>query len=137
MNGYKHIEETIGRYIGGNYKKTVEVGFGGRFTAASIICGMGGSVLCTDIRPFTSSGGIPTAVDDIDDPDISLYKGSDCIYAIRPGIEMIPGLLALAERVGSDLLVYHLGNEIYENGGEIIDCGVILHRYYASEREER
>jgi hypothetical protein len=26
--------------------------------------------------------------------------------------------------------VYHLGFEIYKDGGERIDCGVLLHRYF-------
>jgi hypothetical protein len=30
--------------------------------------------------------------------------------------------------------VYHLGNEIYGTGGELVDCGVILHRYYSPRR---
>jgi len=63
-------------------------------------------------------------------PDEELYRRADLIYAIRPGVEMVPALIALASRTGADLLVYHLGNEIYGDGGEIIDCGVILHRYH-------
>ena len=42
---------------------------------------------------------------------------------------MIPPLLTLARAINSDLLVYHLGFETYANGGERIDCGVLLHRY--------
>lgn len=136
MNGYKHIEESIGRYIGKHYKRVVEVGFGGNITAASIIQNMGGSVLCIDIRLYPFIQTIPSVVDDITDPDLSLYMGSDCIYAIRPGIEMLPDLIAIAKTAGSDLIVYHLGCEVYRDGGAIIDCGVILHRYVTSEREE-
>jgi hypothetical protein len=61
-----------------------------------------------------------------------LYEGADVIYAIRPAIEMVPPLLALAQEINSDLLVYHLGFELYENGGERIDCGVLLHRYFTA-----
>jgi hypothetical protein len=43
---------------------------------------------------------------------------------------MVPSLIDLARAIGCDLIVYHLGNEIYEDGGEIIDCGPVLHRYY-------
>ena len=73
-------------------------------------------------------------IDDVFSPDINLYKGADVIYAIRPAIEMIPPLLALARTLDCDLIIYHLGFESYGNGGEKIDCGVLLHRYYkASE----
>ncbi|WP_292736501.1 UPF0146 family protein [Methanocalculus sp.] len=123
------------------YRRCVEVGYGGNLVAASIIQHMGGSVLCIDRKIFSGEGQIRTAVDDITHPDMKLYRGSDCIYAIRPGIEMMPDLIDLATTVASDLLIYHLGCELYHNGGERIDCGVILHRYHSqiksySEREE-
>lgn len=137
MNGYKHIEETIGHFIGMRYKRCVEVGYGGKTIAASIIQQRGGSVLCIDIRKFPAVPGIRSEIDDITQPNLRHYTGSDCIYAIRPGIEMMPDLIALATTVRSDLLIYHLGCEIYQDGGETIDCGVILHRYVSLEREER
>jgi len=137
MSGYKHIERCIGSYIGKRYKKIVEVGSGENFTSALIIKEMGGSVLCIDIKPISSQDGIDVAIDDIQSPDLHLYQGSDCIYAVRPGIEMMPDLIRVATAVGADLLVYHLGCEIYEEGGEIINCGVILRRYVRSQKEKR
>jgi hypothetical protein len=78
--------------------------------------------------------GLTFRVDDVFSPESGLYAGAEVIYAIRPAVEMIPPLLALARAVNSDLLVYHLGFEMYANGGERIDCGVMLHRYFkASE----
>ena len=51
---------------------------------------------------------------------------------------MIPPLLMLARTINCDLIVYHLGFECYGNGGEKIDCGVLLHRYFkASEPVEQ
>ena len=55
--------------------------------------------------------GSPFRVDDVFSPEFSLYEGADVIYAIRPAIEMVPPLLALARAINSDLLVYHLGFE--------------------------
>lgn len=136
MSGYKHIEEAIGTFIGMRYRRCVEVGYGGNLVAASIIQRRGGSILCVDRKPFPPAGTIRTAVDDITDPDLRLYRGSDCIYAIRPGIEMMPDLIELAANVRSDLLIYHLGCEIYQDGGERIDCGVILHRYCAKQKTQ-
>ena len=130
MGPYKRIERLIGEYISRNYRSPVEVGIGRNPVAARVIRDAGVPVRCTDIRPIPPEDGIPVARDDVFSPDGDLYRGADLIYAIRPGVEMVPPLIALARKVGSDLLVYHLGNEIYGDGGEIIDCGVILHRYH-------
>ena len=130
MGPYKRIERLIGEYIGRNYHSAVEIGVGENLVAARRIREAGIPVRCTDIRPVPPAGGPEVVRDDIFSPDESLYSGADLIYAIRPGVEMIPPLITLAERVAADLLVYHLGNEIYGDGGEIIDCGVILHRYH-------
>lgn len=69
-------------------------------------------------------------MDDIYNPTRSYYQGADVIYAIRPGCEIIPPMIDLARCAGADLIVYHLGFELYENGGETIDLGnILLHRY--------
>jgi len=130
MGPYKHIERLIGEYIKKHYRCAVEIGVGGNPGAARILKDAGILIRCTDIRPIPVGEGIPVARDDIFSPDETLYAGADLLYSIRPGVEMVPPLIALAKRVGADLIVYHLGNEIYESGGELIDCGVILHRYH-------
>lgn len=132
MGSYKHIETCIGKYIAEHYTDTVEVGIGENTKAAEIIHDAGVRVRSTDIRDMHLPGYLSFFTDDIFSPSIALYKGADVIYAIRPGIEMIPPLIALAGKVNCDLLVYHLGFEIYGNGGEIIECGVLLNRYFKS-----
>jgi uncharacterized UPF0146 family protein len=134
MGPYKRIERLIGDYIKSTYSCAVEIGVGENLVAARILRDRGVSIRCTDIRPVPSEPGIPIAKDDIFSPNVSLYSGADLLYAIRPGVEMVPPLIALAERTGADLLVYHLGNEIYGTGGDLVDCGVILHRYYSREK---
>ena len=63
--------------------------------------------------------------------------GADLVLAIRPGVEMVPPLIALARRCDCDLLVYHLGDEVYLDGGERIPIeGAILHRYHRGGRLE-
>src|SRR5665647_453757 len=134
MGSYKHIETCIGEYIAKNYNNTVEVGIGKNTEAIRILLDAGSRVRCTDVREVTLPEWLCFTIDDVFSPDISLYKGADVIYSIRPAIEMIPPLLALARTINCDLIVYHLGFESYGNGGEIIDCGVLLHRYFkASE----
>lgn len=129
MDEYKHIETCIGRYIAGNYLHAVEVGIGKNTDAAQIVSGAGKLLCTTDIKKMPVPEDLAFVVDDIFSPDISRYRGADVIYAIRPAIEMIPPLVTLAGRVSCDLVVYHLGFESYGNGGEKIDCGVVLHRY--------
>jgi uncharacterized UPF0146 family protein len=129
MGSYKHIEHCVGKYIATHYASPVEVGVGRNPKAAEIIRAAGIPIRCTDVKDLFVPEGIIFRTDDVFEPDIPFYRGADVIYAIRPAIEMVPPLIALAERIGCDLVVYHLGFETYGNGGESIDCGVILHRY--------
>ena len=130
MDEYKHIETCIGRYIADNYSNAVEIGIGRNTDAARIIADAGNLLCTTDIRKMPVPEELGFIVDDIFSPDLSHYRRADVIYSIRPGIEMIPSLIALAGMLDCDLIVYHLGFETYENGGERIDCGVVLHRYH-------
>ena len=134
MGSYKRIETCIGEYIAQHYSRAVEVGIGRNATAAQFLHDAGVHVRCTDIRDREVPAGLIFRIDDIFSPASGLYAGAEVIFAIRPAIEMIPPLLTLARAVNSDLLVYHLGFETYADGGERIDCGVLLHRYFkASE----
>lgn len=130
MRHYKHIERNIGRYIAGRYRRAVEVGIGNNPDAARIIASAGALALCTDIRSGITHEGFTVVTDDIFEPDIGLYLGADLVYSIRPGVEMVPPLIELARRIESDLLVYHLGCEIYGDGGTIVDCGTVLRCYH-------
>jgi uncharacterized UPF0146 family protein len=130
MGSYKHIETAVGRYIAGHYHRAVEVGVGKNLIAAEMLIKAGVLMRCTDVKNPDLPAQFFFTRDDVFEPDLSLYRGADVIYAIRPGIEMVPPLTALAREVNADLLVCHLGFELYGNGGETIDCGVLLHRYW-------
>lgn len=122
------IETTVGHYIKDNYRSAVEVGFGGKTIAARILADAGIPVLCTDVHAYPDAD-VPSVVDDCVEPVLSYYH-ADVIYAVRPGLEIVPALIRLAKTAGADLIVYHLGFELYEDGGEKIDVdGVMLHRY--------
>jgi uncharacterized UPF0146 family protein len=129
MGAYKRIERQIGEYIAARYRNVAEVGVGGNFEAARFVCDAGVRVVCTDIRAPAADPGVPFAVDDVFSPDLELYRGADLIYSVRPAVEMVPPLIGLAKTAGCDLIVYHLGFEVYGDGGETIECGVTLHRY--------
>ena len=130
MGAYKHIETCTGDYIAGRYTRAVEVGVGNNTVAAEILAEKGILARCTDIKKRDLPPTLPFEIDDIFSPRLALYTGADVIYAIRPAVEMIPPLIDLAQAVNCDLIVYHLGFESYGNGGEVIDCGVLLHRYH-------
>jgi uncharacterized UPF0146 family protein len=130
MGDYKHIETCVGTYIATHYSRAIEVGIGGNAEAARIVRNAGVLIRCTDVKPLEIPDNLPFSPDDIFLPDRSLYSGAEVIYAIRPAIEMIPPLIELAQGINADLIVYHLGFESWEHGGEIIDCGVLLHRYH-------
>ena len=129
MGSYKHIEHSVGSYIAGHYNRAVEAGIGKNTLAAEMLAERGVLRGCTDIRNSGYPAHLNFHKDDIFEPDLSLYRGADVIYAIRPAIEMIPPLMDIARAAGCDLVVYHLGFETYGDGGENIDCGVLLHRY--------
>ncbi|HJJ28143.1 MAG TPA: UPF0146 family protein [Methanocorpusculum sp.] len=122
------IERAIGEYIKNHYASAVEIGFGGKTVAAEILQSAGIPILCTDVHCYNTN--VPSVVDDCVVPDLSLYRGAEVIYGIRPGLEIIPAMIFLARSVHADLLVYHLGFELYQDGGEVIDLGpCMLHKY--------
>lgn len=137
MRPYKRIESLIGLYISQNYHSAIEVGVGVNTACARILRDAGIEIRCTDVRPVVAAPGIPLRIDDVFEPDLPFYQGVDVIYAIRPGVEMVPPLVRLASSIGADLLLYHLGFEMYRDGGEIVDCGVILHRYCPRENPSK
>jgi len=137
MGGYKHIETCVGSYIAAHYKDAIEIGIGRNTDAAQCIHDAGTAIRCTDIHPFLHPASIRFFVDDLFEPDVALYTGADVLYAIRPAEEMLPPLIRLAARVNCDLVVYHLGFESFGDGGEKIECGVILHRYYRHQNPSK
>ena len=137
MAGLKHIEHCIASYIAKHYRCAAEIGVGENPEVALILNNQGVKVFCTDIRAVRGVPGIRFVQDDVFSPEIYLYQDIDLIYSIRPHEEMMPALLSLARNVDSDLLVYHLGFEGFLDGGELIDCGVVLHRYFRRQNPSK
>jgi len=129
MGTYKDIEEKFSSFIRGNYLRPVEIGIGRNPDVAARLAAAGLPVIATDIVEREVPDGVRFVIDDICAPDLFLYKGADLLYAVRPGVEMVPCLIETARAAGADCIVYHLGNEVYLDGGEVIDAGIILHRY--------
>ena len=98
MDGYKHIEHCCGSYIASHYRNPVEIGVGNNPDAARCMHEAGVRVRATDIRACDVPPWLPFSRDDIFSPDLSCYAGADVLYAVRPAVEMIPPMIALAKR---------------------------------------
>jgi len=129
MSGYKHIETEIARYIVWRYHSAVETGAGENLHAAHLLFRAGVLKRCTDIVVPKKMLFIPYVYDDVFSPQLSLYSDCECIYAIRPVEEMIPCLIRLAQAIGVDLLIYHLGFEGTDKPAPVSGCDVSLHQY--------
>lgn len=70
------------------------------------------TLIKTDISPKDST----VIKDDITNPNIKLYEGTDIIYSIRPPSELQPYLVKLAERINSQLIIKPLTNEDLNTG---------------------
>lgn len=134
MHHHKRIEDCLAPFIAERYRCAVEVGIGRNFAVAEKLIASGVRLKCIDLKPICLSPAIEVIEDDIFAPNELHYNGAELIYSIRPGVEMIPPLIRIARKVDADLLVYHLGGEMYGNGGRIVDCGVILHQYHARSK---
>ena len=55
-------------------------------------------------------------MDDITNPNLELYEGTDLIYSIRPPSELQPYIVDLALRIGSQLIIKPLTNEDLNTG---------------------
>jgi uncharacterized UPF0146 family protein len=65
------------------------------------------TLIKTDINPADAS----VIRDDITNPDMGLYEGTDIIYSIRPPSELQPYIVSLARKIGSQLIIKPLTNE--------------------------
>lgn len=57
--------------------------------------------------------GVKSLVDDIFEPDEEVYEGADLIYSIRPPFELIPRLAELGSRIGTDILIIPLSEDVH------------------------
>lgn len=85
-------------HIADRYRSAVEIGFGGVIDVVRALKERGLRVAASDIRRY-SFQGLRTFVDDITVPKISLYRGAQVLYAIRPPVELVPYMWCVAEAV--------------------------------------
>jgi len=97
-------------YIVSRYSHAVEIGVGHFPDIAFALLQKGMRVLATDIRPFEYSR-LKVIMDNIIEPDFSLYIDADLIYSLRPPPELIPYMIRLAKIISADLIVKPLSSE--------------------------
>ncbi len=108
-----HRYEGLVDYIADTYRWAAEIGIGPFPDVAWVLAGVGVRVFATDIRPFQHQG-LKVLVDDITQPDVSLYTGVDLIYSLRPPSELVPYMERLAREVEATLIVKPLASEYLE-----------------------
>lgn len=110
MMDYKDFVEYVCKNYG-SAKKIVEVGVGKDIRVLKGIAkGVGGEVFGTDIEPI-GGGEVTVLKDDLLEPKLDLYLGSDLIYSIRPPPELLPYIEELAYRVGAGLIIHFLSTD--------------------------
>ena len=97
-------------YITDTYDCAAEVGIGHFSDVALALADKGVRVFATDIKPFLHDG-LKVVVDDITQPDLSLYTGLNLIYSLRPPLELVPYMVRLAKAASADLIVKSLASE--------------------------
>jgi uncharacterized UPF0146 family protein len=100
-------------FIAERYRNTAEIGIGHFPDIARALIEKGVRVFATDIRPFHHEV-IRFVIDDVTSPDMTLYKGVDLIYSMRPPTELVPYMKRLAKTISADLIVKMLSSEYPE-----------------------
>jgi uncharacterized UPF0146 family protein len=109
------VAQTLAAFIQTHYSAAiVEVGCG-RYSATAQALRPFFKVTATDIlaRQDIDSRMKPIYVkDDVQSPDLRVYRGANLIYSVRPPLEIQPSIVDLSERLGADALIKPFGSEI-------------------------
>jgi len=89
----------------------VEVGVGNRPGVAAGLAARGVSVTATDIYPRTVPESVRFVVDDVTEPTLSVYDGSDIVFARNLPPELHRPVQTLARRVGAACWFTTLGGD--------------------------
>lgn len=98
------------KYIVANYSRCAEIGVG-HFPDVALALGRRGvRIFATDVRPYRYEG-LDVILDDVMEPDLSLYVGVQAMFSLRPPLELVPYMERLAKAVSADLLIKPLASE--------------------------
>lgn len=109
--GYDLARFILARYSG----KVVEVGVG-RAPDVALLLGPYLEVVPTD-KEGRNLGGLAVVADDIFTPNLALYRGATLLYSIRPPLEMQPAVGRLARKIGADVIIRPLAEEVAQIPG--------------------
>jgi uncharacterized UPF0146 family protein len=98
----------------------VEIGIGHFPDVALALAAKGVQVFATDTERFQYTN-LRVVVDDVTEPDLSLYGGVHLIYAVRPPMELVPYMVRLSKTISTDLIVKPLASEY--PGGQLTGSG--------------
>jgi len=84
---------------------------GRRPGVAAGLAARGCAVTATDVTEREVPDGVAFVVDDVTDPDRSVYEGADAVYALRCPPELQRPLLAVAESVDAACYFTTLGGD--------------------------
>ena len=123
----------LAEFILKNYSgKVVEVGAGFVNDVASRLMPL--DVISTDTKSYRI-GGMRIEGDDIFYPRMEIYAGASLLYSIRPPLEMQLAMGMLAIKIGADVLIRPLGDEVADLPGftrSLINIGEA--RFYVFKR---
>jgi uncharacterized UPF0146 family protein len=91
------------------YDHLVEVGVGARPGVAAGLAERGCRVVATDVHDRSVPDPVRFVRDDVTDPDPSIYRGADAVYALNCPPELQRPLADVAEAAGADCLFTTLG----------------------------
>jgi len=107
----------LAQFIGNNYSgRVVEIGAGHVLEVALHLASMGRDVMVTD-KEERNLGGLHVEKDDIFMPRLDLYREASLLYSIRPPLELQLAMGILASRLGADILIRPLDDEVAELPG--------------------
>jgi uncharacterized protein len=107
----------LAQFIAKNYSgRVVEIGAGHVLEVALHLATLGRDVMVTD-KEERNLGGFHVKKDDIFMPRLELYRGASLLYSIRPPLELQLAMGILASRLGADILIRPLNDEVAELPG--------------------
>lgn len=107
-------------YIARRYGYAAEIGIGHFPDVALELAKRGVRVFATDIEQFEHRG-LRVVIDDITEPQVSLYRKTDLLYSLRPPPELVPYMRRLATDICAELIVKPLASEY--PGGQLTRYG--------------
>jgi hypothetical protein len=109
--------DDLAQFIAANYSgRVVEVGAGFAAEVALGLQARGLDVLLTD-KEERFLGSLRVEKDDIFSPRLELYRVASLLYSIRPPLELQLAMGLLAAKIGADVLVRPLMDEVAELPG--------------------